>query len=493
MGRVARETFSGLKWLLLQKLTLQPLQMVFMMFLARLITPNEFGILGLTAIFFGIANQLTSCGFGTALVRKQDRTEEDINTVFWFNVVMSFIMGGTLFLCAPLFAYFYDQPALIWLTRASALMMFLNSFASVHWALYLARRDFKTPALIQTSASIVSMPICLTLAYMGWGYWALMTQSIFNGLATIVTIWILSPWKPRFIFSKKSFKEFFSFGSKLALSGILDSVYNNAYSLIIGKFYSPADLAYYSKGARLAAVIPSTACGMIGNVTFPILSTLQDDNVRLKNIYRKYIKLFTLAITWICLCVAAYSKPFVAVMYGSQWGAAVPYTCLICFSYAIWHMHVINLNLLQVKGRSDLFLRLEVYKKILSFAILLYCATISVTAIAIGGIVTSFGCYLLNTMYSKQLINMSIWEQLMDYLPLFLFANLTTWPIAYFILQLPVLPIFQLMLGGSSSALIYFATLYLCKNETLNDLLKIIQPRVPTMLLKKLVACFIRN
>lgn len=493
MGRVARETFSGLKWLLLQKLTLQPLQMVFMMFLARLITPNEFGILGLTAIFFGIANQLTNCGFATALIRKQDRTEEDINTVFWFNVAMSFLFGCIFFLSAPFFVSFFNQPALLWLTRASAIMMFFNSFGGVHFTLYTARRDFKTPAIIQTCISIGAMPICVFLAYIGWGYWALMTQGIFSGLATLITIWIISPWKPRFIFSKKSFKEFFSFGSKLAFSGILDSVYNNAYSLIIGKFYTPTDLAYYSKGARLAAVAPTTACSMIGQITFPILSTLQDDNERLKVIYRKYIKLFTLAITWICLCIAAYSKPFVAVMYGSQWGAAVPYTCLICFSYAIWHMHVINLNLLQVKGRSDLFLRLEVYKKIISFAILLYCATISVTAIAIGGIVTSFGCYLLNTMYSKQLINMSIWEQLMDYLPLFLFANLTTWPIAYFILQLPILPIFQLALGGSASALIYFATLYLCKNETLNDLLKIIQPRVPTMQLKKFVGYFIRN
>lgn len=492
MGRVAKETFSGLKWQFLQKLTLQPLQLVFMMFLARLITPEEFGILGLTAIFFGIANNLASCGFATALIRKQDRTDEDINTVFWFNVIMSFLMGGILFLSAPLFVDFFNQPALLWLTRASAIMMFLNSFAGVHFTLYNARRDFKTPAIIHTSISIISMPICVSLAYMGWGYWALMTQGIFNGLASLTVIWIVSPWKPRFMFSKKSFKEFFSFGSKLALSGILDGVYNNAYSLIIGKFYSPADLAYYSKGARLAAVMPTTACAMISNITFPILATLQDDNERLKNVYRKYIKLFTFAITWLCLCVAAYSKPYVAVMYGEQWAAAVPYTCLICFSYAIWHMHVINLNLIQVKGRSDLFLKLEVYKKILSFAILLYCATISVLAIAIGGIITGFGCYLLNTMYSKRLINMSIWEQLMDFIPLFLFANLTTWPVAYLILQLPILPFFQLALGGTASALIYFFILYFCKNETLNDFLKLMQPRVPTHRLKLLVAYFIR-
>lgn len=492
MGRVAQETFSGLKWQFLQKLTLQPVQLVFMMFLARLLTPEEFGILGLTAIFFGVADQLTSCGFGTALIRKQDRTEEDINTVFWFNVGMSFLMGGGLFFCAPLFAGFYNQPALLWLTRASAIMMCLNSLGGVHWTLYSARRDFKTPAIVRTLIAVIAMPICLFLAYIGWGYWALMAQSIFSGLASLVIIWIISPWKPRFLFSKASFCEFFSFGSKLTLSGILDSLYNNAYSLIIGKFYSPADLAYFSKGARLAAVAPTTACSMIGQVTFPILATLQDEDERLKAVYRKYIKLFTLSVTWICLCLAAYAKPYVDVMYGSQWGAAVPYTCLICFSYAIWHMHVINLNLLQVKGRSDLFLKLEVYKKILSFAILIYCATISVTAIAIGGIFTSFFCYLLNAMYSKKLINMSVWEQLMDFIPLFLYANLTTWPVAYLILQLPLYPIFHLILGTLFSGFIYFFSLYFFKNETLNDLLKLMQPRVPTPVLKKIVAKLIR-
>lgn len=492
MGRVAKETFSGLKWQFLQKLTLQPMQLVFMMFLARLITPNDFGILGLTTIFFGIANNLSSCGFGTALIRKQERTEKDINTVFWFNVIMSFLLAGVLFLCAPLFVIFYDQPALLWLTRASAIMMFLSSFSGVHYTLYHARRDFKTPAVIQTTVAMLSMPICVALAYIGWGYWALMAQSIFSGLASLSVVWIVSPWKPKFMFSWKSFKDFFSFGSKLALSGIIDGVYMNSYSLIIGKFYSPASLAYYSKGARLAAVAPTTACSMISQVTFPILATLQNDNERLKTVYRKYIKLFTFSVTWICLCVCAYSKPFVAVMYGDQWGEAVKYTCLICFSYAIYHMHVINLNLLSVKGRSDLFLRLEIIKKVFSFVVLIYCATISVTAIAVGGIFTAFGCYIINTYYSKRLINMSIWEQLMDYIPLFLYANLTTWPIAWLVLKLPILPIFQLVLGGGLSALVYFIILYLCKNETLNDFLKIIQPRIPTNKLKTLIQCFVR-
>lgn len=493
MGRITQETFSGLKWVFLQKLTLHPIQLVFTMFLARLITPDEFGILGLTAIFFAIANQLTSCGFGTALIRKQDRTEEDINTVFWFNVIMSFLLGGILFLSAPLFVSFYEQPELLWLTRASAIMMFLSSLGSVHWTLYTCRRDFRIPAIIQTSISLCSMPLCIMLAYMGWGYWALMAQGIFSGLVSLSIIWIVSPWKPSFVFSISSFKDFFGFGSKLALSGLLDSAYQNLYSLIIGKFYSPADLAFYSKGARLASIFPTTACSTLGHVSFPILATLQNDNLRLKVIYRKYIKLFTLTITWGCICLAAYSSPLVDVMYGSQWRAAVPYTCAICFSYSIYHMHVINLNLLQVKGRSDLFLRLEIIKKIIGTVVLLYCASISVLAVAIGGILSSFVSYFLNAYYSKELINMNITDQLMDFFPLFIFANVTTWPIAYLSNQLSVAPFFQLLIGGISSAILYFIVLYLLKNETLNDFLLLLKSRVRVKSLSNFIDCFIRT
>lgn len=493
MGRVAKETFNGMKWMLLQKLTMRPLQLVYAMFLARLVTPNEMGILGLTTIFFAIAGQLASCGFGSALIRKQDRTEDDINTMFWFNASMSLLMAIILFCSAPFFVDFFNQPDLLWLTRASALMMFINSLGNVHWTLYTARRDFKTPAIIQTVVSLISMPLCIGLAYAGWGVWSVMTQSIVGGIICIVTVWILSPWKPCFIFSVKSFKEMFGYGSKLALSGLINTAYNNIRNLIIGKFYTPADLAYYSRGQHLAEVIPSTICDMLSTVTFPILATLQNNSEKLRFIYRKYIRLFTLSITWICLFLAAYAKPFVATLYGSQWDSAVQYVQLIAFSFAILHIHVINLNLLQVLGRTDLFLRLEIIKKILGVSVLLYCATINVIAICIGSIVLSYACLFINSYYSKKLINLTIWQQLMDYIPLFLLALTSTWIPAWFITDIPIWGIGQLAIGGGVSFLIYFSILYFTRNQSLRETLVIISPKVPTSLLKKIVNYFISN
>ena len=493
MGRVAKETFNGMKWMLLQKCTLQPLQLVFSMFLARLVEPEEIGILGLTAIFFAIAGCLADCGFGSALIRKQDRTEEDINTLFWFNASMSLLLASIIFACAPLFVSFFNQPALLWLTRASACMMFFNSLGSVHFTLYRCRRDFKTPAIIQTIVAIFSMPLCIGLAYAGWGSWAIMTQGIFSGFSTLVVIWIVSPWKPRFIFSWISFKEMFGYGSKLALSGLLDTSFMNVRSLIIGRFYTPADLAYYDRGQHLAAVLPTTVCGMLGSVTFPILATLQNEPERLRQIYRKYLRLFTLIITWACLCMAAYSKPFVAVMYGPKWEEAVIYTQLVCFSFAIYHIHVINLNLLSVLGRSDLFLRLEIIKKVLSLSVMLYCASISVVAMCIGAVSCSYICLYINTYFSKQLIELSIWQQLMDYMPLFILAFMTTWIPAWFIIQMPVLPILQLIIGGLVSSILYFSILYFLRNNSLNDALILIQPRVPTRMLKRCISFFVRS
>ncbi len=493
MGRVARETFNGMKWMLLQKCTMQPIQMVFAMILARLVTPAEMGILGLTGIFFAIAGQLSSCGFGAALIRKQDRTEEDINTMFWFNAGMSLLMGITLFLCAPLFVDFFHQPALLWLTRASAVMMFINSFGSVHWTLYSARRDFKTPAIIQTIVAIFAMPLCLGLAYAGWGTWALMTQGIFSGITSLTIVWIISPWKPKFLFSTQSFKEMFGYGSKLALSGLIDTGFINVRSLIIGRLYTPADLAYYDRGNHLAAVFPTTVCSMLGSATFPILATLQDNPEKLRSVYRKYIQLFTLSITWICLCLAAYSESYVLVMYGEQWEHAVIFCKLLCFSYAIYHLQIINLNLLSVLGRSDLFLRLEIIKKTVLLMVMISCATISVTAMCIGSVVYSYICLFINSHYSKELIQMSIWKQLMDYMPLFLLAFTTTWFPAYFITMLPIWAIAKLMLGGIVSFTLYFTILYITHNETLNNFLKLIQPRIPTNTLKSWIAIFIRN
>lgn len=477
MSRLKKETVSGVKWGMLQKFTLQPLQLFYGMVLARLITPTEMGIVGLTAIFFAVANQLASAGFGVALIRKQDRTDADVNTMFWFNLAMSLVMGILLFLLAPWFASFYNQPELLLLTRVSAVMMFLNSCASVHWTLYQCRRDFKTPAIVNTITAIAGMPVCLVLAWMGWGVWALMWQNVVSSVLNLVIVWYISPWKPRFLFSGQSFVSLFSFGAKLAYGGILHILYREIRTFIIGKFYSPAQLGLYTRGVHVTNMLPSTISSVLGGVLYPVLATVQDDNERLISAYRMYIRISTLVIAWICMWLLAMGKPVVELLYGADWLGCAVFLRVIALGVAVDHISSINLSLLMVKGEANLMLGLEIVKKIVSLSLLLFAATISVEAICWAAVIYTHIAIIFNTYFVGRITGLTWWKQQKDYMPYVIYAaiscapawvcTLTDW---HFILQLVV--------GGSSAFLLYFGGLHLLCDSAYKELYNMLRQKL---------------
>lgn len=474
MADIRKETVSGAKWQLLQRLTLEPVQLLYSMLLARLLTPADMGILGLTAIFFAIANTLSQAGFGAALVRKQDRTDKDINTVFWFNVAVSATLGLGLGLVSPWFAEFYHQPELLWLTRASAAILFLNSFTSVHITLFSCRRDFKTPAIISFCATITGMPICLLTAWLGWGVWALMAQQMTIAVLNMAAYWYLSPWKPRFVFSRASFRELFAFSSKLALSGLIDTFYRNIRTFIIGKFYSPATLGYYTRGTHAAEMLPLTFSGVLSSISYPILATIQNDDEHLRNAYRKYIQVSTLIIAWCAMFTCAMAEPFIAVLYGSQWGECIPFVRIAGLLWTMTHINGINLNLLKVKGRSDLFLRLEIIKKSLSLLLLFYAATISPIAICWAAFIYSQCAIFLNSTFSGRLIGLSWLKQQRDYLP-YVFLSALVWCPGYLLTLTSINIFLQLVLGGITALVLYVGTLQLLHDSAYRELLITIQ------------------
>ena len=492
MGRIVNETLSGAKWMFFQKCTMQPLTLVYGMVLARLLTPSEMGLTGLTSIFFAIASTLASSGLGMALIRKTDYSEVDADTMFWFNLAASFVFSGILFLMAPWFVSFFHQPDLLWMTRISAIIMFLNSTAGVHMALFSRVRNFRTPAITSMVGAIVGIPVCLILAYLGYGVWSLVTQGVVSSLIVLILVWRYSPWKPRLRFSGKSFRQLFSFGSKLAVSALLDTGFNNLRPFIIGKFYLPAQLAFYSKGQHLSYVAPITITGVLDNVTFPILSTLQHDNDRLCQTYRKYIRYSSLPIIWVCMTIAGVASPLVRVPYGEQWLAVIPYVQVLCFASCFWHICAINLNLLKVKGRSDLFLRLEIIKKCLSGVLLLYSATISVMAICWASLIVMQVSVYINCYYTGKLLGVTWWMQQKDYLPFILLSGAACLP-AWLVATTSLHPLLQLALGGTCSFLLYFGTLYLSRNGALQDLLRIAASRISAPFAHKLLMRLIHD
>lgn len=477
MSNLRKETISGVKWGFLQKMTLQPLQLLYGMVLARLVTPEEMGIVGLTAIFFAVANQLATAGFGSALIRKLDRTEADTNTMFWFNLGMSFVLGMVLYLLAPWFAEFYQQPELLWLTRVSAVMMFLNSSAGVHWTLYQCRRDFKTPAIVNSITAIAGMPLCLVLAWMGWGVWALMWQSVFTSVLSLAIVWKISPWKPRFLFSKASFVSLFAFGGKIAYGGILHVLYQNIRTFIIGKFYSPAQLGLYTRGIHMTNVFPLTIVGVLGGVIYPVLSRVQDDDTRLLPAYRMYIKVSTLIIGWICMFLLAMGDPAVALVYGVDWMGCAVFVKIAAFGVAVDHISSININLLMIKGRANLLLGLEIVKKSVSVVMLLYAATISVEAICWASVIYIHIAIYINSYFVGKITGLTWWKQQKDYMPYVIWAACSCVP-AWFCTLTEWHYVLQLVVGGGSAFLLYFGGLHLRRDAAYVELYRMLRQKL---------------
>lgn len=465
MSSVREETARGIKWGLIQRCTMQPVQFLFGIILARLITPDEMGILGLTGIFFAFAGQLQECGFGSALIRKQDRTDGDICTVFWFNVAMSFLLSLALFLAAPWFVWFFDQPALLNLTRVSALLMFLNSTGSVHWTLYQARRDFKTPAIVSMCTTLVAMPFTIWAAYAGWSYWAPMLQGIIAGLLSLITVWIISPWKPSLKFSKKSFIVFFGFGCKLTASGLITTTYSQLRTFLIGKFYSPAQLAYFTRGYATCHTPMQLVNGLLSGVTYPILATLQHSPDRLIHVYRQYIRLTALVVEWGMITMAANAHAFISLLYGPRWLPCVPYAQLLCIGIMLDPLYNINSSLYTTLGRTDIMLKRETILRIVGLSAMCIGAWHSVMGVCIAALITSLFAFTLTCIMTTLICPLSYKQQLQDFVPYLLMALVANIPsIITNLYQLH--PLLSLLIGGFSSIILYAFLLFLFRDDT---------------------------
>ena len=408
---------KGILWSTVERFSVQGVQFVIMIVMARLLTPYDYGIIGMLAIFIAVAQSLIDSGFSQALIRKQDRTDVDNNTVFYFNIVVSALLYLILYVSAPFVADFYDTPQLCTVMRVVCLGIVFNSFAVVQRALLTIRIDFKTQAKAALTAAAISGIVGIVMAWHGLGVWSLVVQQLLNLGVNTGLLWLLSKWRPRLVYSWLSFHELFAFGSKLLASGLLDTVYRNIYPIVIGKLFSASSLGHYTRAHQFSEFPSSNVTGIIQRVTYPVLCEIQNDDVRLANIYRKFLKLSAFVIFPLMAGLAAVAEPFVNIMLGSQWGFCGQLLQVICFSMMWYPVHSINLNLLQVKGRSDLFLRLEVIKKILGVAVLCVTAPFGLMVMCYGQIFSSLVSLVINTYYTGKLINVGFVRQMRDLLP----------------------------------------------------------------------------
>ena len=371
-------------------------------------------------VFLALALCFVDSGFGSALIRKPDLKDEDITTAFYFNIIVGVVCYGILFFTSPLIADFYNAPILASLLKVSALSMLIGSLCTVQQALLTKQIDFKRQAKISLCASIVGGFIGVGLALYGCGVWALVFQAIFAQTVRAILLWRTSTWRPHGGWSNESFRYLWNFGSKMLASGILDTLYVNIYPIVIGKMFKPADLGNYTTANHFASLPSSNLTGVLQRVTFPVLSTIQNDDERLARNYRKILRLSAFIVFPLMMGLSSAGEPFVRVFLGDKWEGCIILLQLACFYMMFYPIHAINLDLLQVKGRSDLFLKLEIIKKLMGVAIMIIAIPHGIVVMVASGIVTSILALAINTYYTGKLINVGFFKQMKDISPIFL-------------------------------------------------------------------------
>lgn len=467
-----QKTAKGVLWSGVEQLSVQIIQFVLGLIMARILSPHDYGLVGMILVFTSIAETFVNSGFSNALIRKQNKTEVDYSTAFYFNVVVGLVAYLLLFLLSPFIADFYNEPLLESLTKVVSINVFINSLGIVQRARYSIKVDFKTQAKATTTSVLFSGIIGLWMAYSGYGVWAIVGQSVIRNALNVLLLWIFAKWLPQLQFSWHSFCEMWSFGYKLLLSGLIDRIYGNIYQLIIGKVFSAQDLGNYTRAYQFASFPSSNINGIISRVTYPILSSIQDDDVRLERVYRKYLRLSAFIVFPLMVGLSALAEPLIIYILTEKWRASIILLQIICFNMMWYPIHAINLNLLQVKGRSDLFLKLEIIKKIIGVTILCITVPMGLVAMCIGGIFTSIFCLAVNTYYTGQLINVGFWVQMRDLLPTLLLslAMGAVVPLSVWLIPSNLL---KLIVGVVVGVIFYILVARLFKMEELSDLLSL--------------------
>lgn len=471
-----KKAVKGVAWTSLDQVLNLGFGFVIGVILARLLSPSDYGMLAMIAVFNAVAFAFVNSGFGSALIRKPDLTDDDNTTAFSFNFVVAVVMVGVIWLIAPYVAQFYDKPILTSLVRVEALLLIISSLAIVQNTQLSRALNFKARMIINVTAQVIAGAAAIIAAYRGLGVWALVVQHFVSGVTGTVMLWIISPWRPRGRWNKNSFRYLWGFGSKLLASGLLDKIYANIYPIIIGKLFSAADLGQYTR-AKGYASLPSTGLtSVIQLVTFPVLSQIQNDDSRLGNSYRRMLRFTVFVVFPVMMGMAVLAYPLVITLVTDKWAECVPYLQVICFASMWYPVHAINLNLLQVKGRSDLFLRLEIIKKIIITVAIFICVPFGIMGICVGAIFTSIICLVINTYYTGKLIHVGFLRQMMDMTPTLLNSLATS--VVVYLVTLPLTTEWlKLVVGIPVGMLVYLVIAKVFRLPELQEAIDIIHRR----------------
>lgn len=465
---LAKKTTIGIFWNFAEQLSRRGIGIVVTLLLAHFLNPEDYGLVGMMAVFIAVANELMESGFRQALIRKHDATKADFNTAFYANLLFGAFAYLLLFSAAPLIAAFYEEPRLTTLIRVVGVTILINSFQVIQSTILSRNLKFKEQLHAVVPATIISGLIAVLMAVAGFGVWALVAQIIISALMITIFLWSMKIWRPTTEISLSSLNEMFGFGSKLFLSGLLNTVFQNMYIIVIAKVFTATIAGHYFFAKKIKDITLNQLVSSIQTVTYPALATLQHDDAALKLGYRKIIQVTTFLLFPSMAFMAALAEPLFTVFLNDQWLPAVPYLQLMCIAGIMYPLHSINLNILKVKGRSDLFLYLEIIKKIFAVVILSLTLQFGVIGILLGQIVSSIISYIPNSYYSGKMIDYPAKEQIFDFFPSLLLSGIISTFVYFGVILFTLSPLIELLLFGFLSGFTYISISYIVKLEAIN-------------------------
>lgn len=466
MGELRSKALKGIIWSAVDKIGVRAITFIVSILIARILSPSDYGVIGMILVFITIANIFINSGMSQAIVQKQDRSEIDLSTAFFFNILVSIVCYIILFFAAPFISKFYNEPILTNILRILGLNIIVSAFATVQRANLLVKLDFKTIALVYLVAAISSGFVGIWMAYVGFGVWALVGQQMTTIITSTIVFWILGKWRPRTGFSKSSFISLWKFGSKLLASGLSSTILNEINSIAIGKFYKAADLGYYTRAVQTSDVVAKTSNEVINAVTFPVLSTIQNDRKHLVSVYRKMLGMTAFIIFPTMTLLAVIAKPFIVIVLTEKWLLTVPLLQWMCFARIMTPISSINMSVLNAIGRSDLFMKVDFSKIPLIIITMLITIPIGVEAIVIGDFFVTVISYFINAYMPGKLFSFGLIAQFKIYYKI-IFATFLMGVITYFsIFLIPNINI-QLIIGIIVSIISYLSACYFLKVEQL--------------------------
>ena len=413
---VKDKTIKGIGWSALESVLSQGVTFVVGIVLARLLSPDEFGTIGVAMIFVALFNKIVDCGFSNALIRKQDVSQEDYSTTFIFNFLLSLSLYGICYVIAPYIAIFFHNDLLIGVVRWISLTLIINAFAIIQRTRLVKSINFKTQAKVSLISSVLSGIIGVVMAFYGCGVWSLVGQQLSRQFLNTTLLWIVNRWYPTMVFSLRSFKELFAYGGKLMLSGIIDTLFHEITTIFIGRIYTPATLGQYSRAKQFSGIFSSNLSSVMERVTYPVLSEFQNDEVKLLGYYKKIIKVLMMVTSLGTIFIACCSRSIILVLIGPKWTEAIVYLQLLAFVELTIPLKNVNLNLMQVYGRSDYILKLSIIKRFIELGTICL-GLIDIKVMLVGFAIAGIIGFLLNAGITSRISGYRVSAQLKDILP----------------------------------------------------------------------------